>query len=157
MQLSIHLTGIDGQFATHFDFAFATHHALEHDVVGIRIDVQVVANTHGLDQKAQLGGQFFTYPFDAAHEFAACFRVDQGDQAIANFQTNQIYLVHIVPVQIFGGFGGGGRLGHRFLGGFFFHFAANHQQTQTCSDCRQGDEHQIGHAGHQTQNGQDDG
>ena len=157
MQLAIHLAGVDGQFATHFDFAFAPHHALEHDVVGVRIDVQVVANANGLNQKAQFGRQFFTHAFDAAHQFAASVLVDQRNQAVANLQTTQLDLVHIVPVQIFGGLGGGSGLCHRFLGGFFFHFTANHHQAQTRSSSGQGDEHHVGHAGHQAQNGQDDG
>ena len=52
---AIHLAGVDGQFHAHLDLAFATHHALEHDVVAVGIDVEVVADAHRLHQKTQLG------------------------------------------------------------------------------------------------------
>ena len=100
-QLAIHMTRIDRQLTADFDFALATHHAFEHDVVSVWVDVQVITDTHGLNQEAQLGRQFFTHAFDAGHQLAASFSVDQGNQAVTNFQTNQVDLVHIVPVEFF--------------------------------------------------------
>ena len=87
-QLAIHMTRIDRQLTADFDFALATHHAFEHDVVSVWVDVQVITDTHGLNQEAQLGRQFFTHAFDAGHQLAASFSVDQGNQAVTNFQTN---------------------------------------------------------------------
>ena len=157
MQLAIHLPRVDGQFTAHFDLAFATHHAFEHDVVSVGVDVQVVANAHGLHQKAQLCGQFFAHAFDTAHQFAAGFNIHQRNQTVANFQANQVHLIDVVPIQIFGGLGGGSslRLGH--LHRFIIDFASNHQQTQASGHRRQGDEHQVGHARDQAQSRQDDG
>ena len=157
MQFAIDLSGVDRQFTADFDLALATHHAFEHDVVAVGVDVQVIANTHRLHQKAQLCRQFFAHPFDTAHQFTAGFRVDQGNQTIANFQADQIDLVDIVPVQIFGSFGRSGGLRHGFLRGFFFHLALDHQQAQPRGGSSQADEHQMRHAGHQSQYDQNNG
>ena len=64
-KLAIDLPWVDRQFATDFDFAFATHHAFEHDVVRVWVDIEVVADTHGLDEEAQLGREFLAHAFDA--------------------------------------------------------------------------------------------
>ena len=84
---------VDRHFTTDFDFAAATDHAFENDVVAVRVDIQGIANAHWLNQETQLGREFFTHAFDARHQLAAGFCVDQGNQAIANFQAHQVHLV----------------------------------------------------------------
>ena len=163
-QRAVYLARVDGQLAAHLDLAFATHHALQDDVVGVGVDVQGIANAHRLNQKAQFGRQFFAHPFDAVHQLTAGVGVDQGNQAVANFQTNQIHLVDIVPIQFFHfGFGSAG--GTRGAGG------GRTALTQTCRPIlafddqpanrgtrqAQGQKHQVRHTGHDAQQSQNTG
>ena len=155
-QWAINLARVDRQFTTDFDLTFAPGDALEHNVIRIGVDIQGIANPHRLHQKAQLGREFFTHAFDAAHQLTTGFRIDQRNQAVANFQTNQIHLVHVVPIQFFGfvqsrlggstdGFGFGRRL--------LLHDAPSHGGRGQS----QGQEHQMRHPGHHAQNGHDAG
>ena len=100
-QRAVHLAGVDGHFTADLDFAFAANHAFEHNMVRIRVNVQRVANTHRLNQKAKFHGQFFTHALDARHQLTAGLRVDQRDQAVADFQADQVHLVNVIPVQFF--------------------------------------------------------
>ena len=98
---SVDLARVDRQLTTHFDLTFTSGHAFENDVIGIGIDVQSIANAHRLNQKAQLGRQFFPHAFDSTHQLPTRFGIDQGDQSITNFQANQIDLIDIIPIQLF--------------------------------------------------------
>ena len=101
-QRSINLTRVDGQFFAHFNLTLAANHTLQHNVIRIRIDGQSVANAHGLNQKAQLGRQFFAHTLHTVHQLTACFWVHQRNQTVANFKANQVHLIDIVPIQLFG-------------------------------------------------------
>ena len=100
-QRTVNLTRIDGQLFAHLDLTFATNHTLQHNVVRIGIDGEGVANANGLNQKAQLGRQFFTNTLHAVHQLTTGFGVHQGNQTVTNFKANQVHLVHVVPVQLF--------------------------------------------------------
>ena len=84
--------------------ASATHHTVQYDVIHVGIQIQRVANTNGLYQKAQFSREFFTNALDSWHELPTRFGVNQGDQAVANLQANQIHLINVIPVQFFGRF-----------------------------------------------------
>ena len=157
--LSFHTTvdfaGIDGQLTAHFDFTTTTHHPVQNDVVSVGLQIQRIANSHGLHQKTQLRRQLFPHPFDAGHQLPTRLHVDQGNQAIANFQTDQVHLLDIIPVQLLGAFvGGQSRSGRRLLEQ---HLLAHDHEGHTRRGGSQCQEHQMGHARHQSQNGQNAG
>ena len=152
-ELAIHLARVDGQITAHFDIALAPDNAFENNAIRIRIDVEVIANANGLDQKAQFGRQFLSDTFDSTHELATGFRVHQGNEAVADIEANQVDLVNVVPVQFFGRLHFG-RIHLRLDLGLFFDFTANHHESNTRSGRGQGHKDHVWHARHQAQDGQ---
>ena len=155
-EFAVHLTRIDRQFAAALDIAFAAHHAIEHDVINIRIKVERIANANWLNQETQFGRQFFTNAFDARHQLATGLGVHQWDQAIADFKTDQIDLINIIPIQFFRrirfGFGG---LNLGFFSDVLFFL--NQHEAKACGGQSQCQEDHMRHARHDTEDGQNAG
>ena len=105
-----------------------------------------------MDQEAQFGREFFAHTFDAVHQLATGFGVDQRDEAIPDFHANQIHLLHIVPIQLFGAIGGRGCDGGRILLCDLF---SQRHEAHTRGGKRQQQEDEVGHARHDAQQGQD--
>ena len=153
---AVDLAGVDGHFAAHFDLATAPDHAFEHDVVAVGVNAQGVADAHRLDQKAQFGREFLAHALDARHQLAACIGIDQGNQAVANFQAHQVHLVEVFPIEFLDGLGHGRRSSGQLFGRIAGSgLTAQHIKAQGGRARRQNDEHQVRHAGHQAQNGHD--
>ena len=128
-------------------------------MVSVRVNVQGVADAHGLNQKAQLDGEFFAHALDARHQLTACVGVDQRDQAIANLQPNQIDLINVIPVEFFGFINAtfGCRTSDACGAGFRLVAAAQDHEADTGTTAGQQQKDEVRHAGYQTQNGQNTG
>jgi len=50
--LAVDLARVDSEFAAGFDVAFTAHHAVQYNVIHIRVQIQRIANPHRLYQKA---------------------------------------------------------------------------------------------------------
>ena len=99
-------------------------------MVGVRVDAQRVADAHRLNQKAQLCGKLLAHTLDTGHKLPAGLRVDQRNQAITDFQTNQVDLIQVLPIQVFRCFQGRLRSGFGgLLRCFFDRFAAQNPQA----------------------------
>ena len=147
------MTRVDGQLFTDSNLALTANHAFQHNVISIWIDIERIANSNRLNQKAQFSRQFFTHTLDAVHQLTAGFRVDQGNQAVANFKANQVHLIDIVPIQFFGLIQRG--LSCLFGGGGFWHIdLVGNAPSQTCRNQSQDKKNHVGHARHQTNDGQ---
>ena len=108
-----------------------------------------------MNQEAQFSGQFLADPFDAWHQLPTSFRVHQGNQAIPNFQTNQIHLVDVIPIQLFR------RAAVSSLGWWCSRFdfinglTADHHVADAGGQTSQREENHVWHAGYQPQQGHD--
>ena len=151
---AINLARVDGEFAPNHDVAFAAHRAIEHDVVGVGVEAQGVADAHGLDQEAQFCREFFAHTFDAVHQLAAGFGVDQGDEAVADFHANEVDLFHIVPIQLFGSVVGGCGRGYRVV---LLDLFSQRHEAHTRGGKRQQQKDEVGHARDHAQQCQDTG
>ena len=157
-QRAIDLARVDGHFAAHLDLAAPAHHAFENHVVRVGVDAQCVADAHRLNQKAQLCRELLAHTLNAGHQLPAGLGVHQRNQAVTDFQADQVHLIQVFPVQFLRCFHG--RLRSRFgrlLGGFFVCLAAQNQQAGTGCHSRQGHKHQMRHSGYQAQDRQDAG
>ena len=52
---------------------------------------------HGLHQEAELLGQLLAHALDAAHQLAALIAINQRDQPVADFETDEIDGLDVVP------------------------------------------------------------
>ena len=92
--------GIDRQLAIGIDDAIADRHARQADAIGVRRQLEVVADVHRLHQEAQLLRELAAHAADARQQFAALALVDQRHQAEADFQADQVDRLHVVPGQL---------------------------------------------------------
>ena len=151
LDLAVNLSGIDRQLFAHFDLTLAAHHAIHGDVIGVGRQIQCITNAHRLNQEAQFSGQFLADPFDAWHQLTTGFRVHQGNQTIPNFQTNQVHLVDVIPIQLFR------RAAVSSLGWWCGRFdfinglTADHHVADTGGQPSQREENHVWHARYQTQ------
>ncbi|MDT4836844.1 hypothetical protein FQZ97_705580 [compost metagenome] len=143
---------IDGQEHAGEDLALAHHHAAQRDAVGAGAQFQVVAHVHGRRQETDLLGEFFAHALDAREQVALAALVDHGDQAVAQFQAQQVDRLQVVP----GGFavvGGGGLVRHRCGFAFFLETPPG----DAAEDEREAQEHRVRHAGHDAEHEQHGG
>ena len=99
-QRARHLSRIDGQLAIREHLGLAHGRAQDGDAIGIRRELQVVADVHRLHQEAQLLGQLLAHALDAAHQFAALCAIDQRDQPVADLEPDEIDGLDVVPGQL---------------------------------------------------------
>src|SRR6202044_3459943 len=149
-----YLTRIDGHFPVGKYLGLAHRRAQNGDPVGVRAQFQIVANVHGLDQEAEFLRQFLAHSLDAPHEFAALIAVDQGNQAIANLQADQINRLDIVPGQFL--LLGGCRLSGRRYRNLERRRRPLAQKVRAHgADSRHRQEYEIRHAGNDAEQRQD--
>ncbi len=144
--------GIDREKLANLRLACTHFHALEQDAVAVGFQLQVVANVHRRNQKADLAGELFAQRADAFEQFAVLIAVDHRNQAIAHFQCQNIHRRDVVPTHLrrfqcrcCGRFGG-------FVDGWWPRFD---RPCQAGQQARHQQEHGVGHARDQTQPGED--
>ena len=108
-QLAEHLARVDGELALGIDHALAHRHAGEIDAIGVRRQIQVVADVHGLHEEAEILRELAAHAANARQQIAALRFVDQRHQAIADFEADDVDRLHVFPRQLarFGAGGGG--------------------------------------------------
>ena len=94
------LPGIDRELALGIDHALAHRHAGEIDAIGVRRQVEVVADVHGLHQEAEILRELAAHAVNARQQIAALRLVDQRHQAIADFQADDVDRLHVFPRQL---------------------------------------------------------
>ena len=92
-----HAARVDRQFAVRMDDALADRHAGEVDAIGVRAELEVVADVHGRHEEAELLRELAAHAADARQQVAALRRVDQRHQAIAHFEAEQVHRAHVFP------------------------------------------------------------
>ena len=92
--------GIDREVALDLDLAFADRHAQDRDAIGVRLELQVVADVHGLDEETELLGQLAPHGLDAREQRAALVAIDERDQAIADLETDEIDGADVFPAEL---------------------------------------------------------
>ena len=98
--LAEHAARIDRELALGIDHAVGHRHAGETDAIGIGRELQVVADVHRLHQEAKLLRQLAAHAANACQQFAALALVDQRHQPEADFESDQIHRLHVVPGQL---------------------------------------------------------
>ena len=93
------LPRIDGQLAVGEHLGLSDRRSQNGDAIGIRAQLQVVANVHGLDQKAEFLGQLLAYALDAPHQFAALIAIHQRNQPVTHLEADQVDGLDVIPGQ----------------------------------------------------------
>ena len=99
VQRAEHAAGIDGELAVGMHHALADGHAGQPDAIGVRAQLQVVADVHGLHQEAELLRELAADAADAGQQVAALGAIDQRHQAIADFEADRVHRTHVFPGQ----------------------------------------------------------
>jgi hypothetical protein len=83
-------------------FGFGGSDAQQGDAVAGRGQIEIVADMHRRDQKAQFLRQFLADALDPAQQLAVLVAIHQGDQAITDFHADGVQRRHIVPAYFAG-------------------------------------------------------
>src|SRR4029078_683948 len=91
---------IDREVALAVDLTLAPRHDEHGNTVGIRLELEVVADVHGLNQEAELLGKLSAHGLDAAEQRAGLVAVDERDQPVADLEADQIDRANLVSTQL---------------------------------------------------------
>ena len=91
---------IDRELAIRIDHAFADGHAAEIDAIGVRAEIEVVADVHRGNEEAEFLRQLAAHAADAREQVAALRLVHQRHEAVADFEAEQIDRLHVFPAQL---------------------------------------------------------
>src|SRR5690606_41730645 len=75
--LAEYLSWVDGQLAFRIDDAVADRHARQVDAISIRLQSEVVADVHRLNQETEILRQLASHSANTVEQFASLFCVDQ--------------------------------------------------------------------------------
>ena len=89
--------GVDGQVHAGKSLALAHNHAAQGDAVATGLEIQVVTHVHGRRQEAHLLGKFAAHALDTGQQVALPVLVHQGDQAVAQLQSQLVDRLQVVP------------------------------------------------------------
>ena len=78
LDLTKHLARIDGHLLVDVDFRFTHRHTQQVDAVGSRLQIEVVADMHRVNQETKLLRKFLAHPLDTRHQLTACFLSTSG-------------------------------------------------------------------------------
>ena len=92
--------GVDREIALDLDLALADRHPENRDAVAVRLQLEVVADVHGLDEEAELLGQLAAHGLDARQQRPGLIAVDERDQAIADLEADQVDGADVFPAEL---------------------------------------------------------
>jgi len=90
LELSRPVVGGDGQGVPRHEFAPGEFDALHEDRVFVGLQVQVVPDVDGRDDEPHFESDLFPERLDSLEKFASLSRVDQRDEAVADFDPQQV-------------------------------------------------------------------
>src|SRR5690606_3899223 len=99
--------------AVDLHLAFADRHAEHRDPIGVRLELEVVADVHRLHEEPELLGELAAHGLDAPEERPGLIAVDERDQAVADLEPDQIDAREILPAELALGAGRALRLRRR--------------------------------------------
>jgi hypothetical protein len=97
--LTCHPTRIDRQQIPGKRFALADLDPLEKDLVGIRLQFEVVADMYRRYQEADILRKLLPDAANAAQQLAVLRLVDQRDQPVADFESKNVERRHVRPAR----------------------------------------------------------
>ena len=95
-----HTAGIDREIAVDLNLPFADRHAEDRDAIAVRLQLEVVADVHRLNEEPELLRQLAAHGLDAREQGPGLVAVDERDQAIADLETDEVDRADVFPAEL---------------------------------------------------------
>ena len=94
------MTWVNRKLLARMAFTTTTDDTIDHQMVGIWLKIQVVADTYRLHKEAKFGRQLLTDAFHTCEQLPTGLGVNQWDQSIPDLKTHEIDLAYVFPVNL---------------------------------------------------------